>query len=562
MRNAILVLVLLLCANVCAQSRWEFSLYGGGGRSTLRYDLSLPFNYGEHYGKGLGGLGGLGYTFFFSDYFGLGLGAEYAIYNSTFKFSGDEERLRIMAVQVPLMLQLQGGSWHKFYFAAGGKLGVPFYTNSKVNDSENADPEHKKTSIITSAEMGMKWKFREHTYLYTGFYLDYGLTSMLESSERKSREKEKMDPIAIGFKLKLALGGGSIADPPILEFSAGQDSILMGHSTVLNWIILNADSIYIEGIGPVADKGSAKVEPSETKSYIITAKGRGGVKRDTVLVAVKSAPLPSVVFTASPSTIKMGQTAILNWMVSDADEVSMDGAGTISDKGSKEVKPSATTKYFLTSKGKGGVRRDSVEIIVEIPPGPAVVFTAAPELIQKGQTATLNWITTDAEHVSIEGIGSVADKGSRAVKPTQTTKYTLTAKGKGDAKTQMMVEVIVEEPPPIEEKVNLKGVNFLPGKSVLSLDAKRVLDGVVEQLLAYPNVKIEIQGHTDNKGKEAVNRKLSEDRAKAVVGYLAIKGVKMNRMRAVGYGSNLPIADNSTEEGRELNRRIEMIRMD
>jgi len=555
MRNAVLVLGLLLCANVCAQSRWEFSLYGGGGWSALLYD-GLAFKH-EDYGKGSGGLGGLGYTFFFSEYFGLGLGAEYAIYNNIkLKHLVEEEKLRIMAVQVPLMLQLQGGSWHKFYFGAGGKLGLPFNGTYKVNGKKD-DLNLKTTSILASAEMGMKWQFKEHIYLHTGAYLDYGFKSMLEKSHRGS-----MEPVKLGLKLKLAFGGGSVIDPPVLEFSAGQDSILMGHSTVLNWIILNADSIYIEGIGPVADKGSVKVEPSETKQYIITARGRGGVRHDTVLVAVKSAPLPSVVFTASPSTIKMGQTAILNWMVSDADEVSMEGAGTISDKGSKEVKPSATTKYFLISKGKGGVRRDSVEIIVEIPPGPAVVFTAAPELIQKGQAATLNWITTDAEHVSIEGIGSVADKGSKAVKPTQTTKYTLTAKGKGDAKTQMMVEVIVEEPPPIEEKVNLKGVNFLPGKSVLSLDAKRVLDGVAEQLLAYPNVKIEIQGHTDNKGKEAVNRKLSEDRAKAVVGYLAIKGVKMNRMRAVGYGSNLPIADNSTEEGRELNRRIEMIRMD
>jgi outer membrane protein OmpA-like peptidoglycan-associated protein len=249
-------------------------------------------------------------------------------------------------------------------------------------------------------------------------------------------------------------------------------------------------------------------------------------------------------------------------MVSEVDEVSIDGVGAVPDKGTKEIKPLETTKYILTAKGIGGVKKDSVEIIVETPPGPSVIFNAVSEVIQKGHTATLNWITTDAESVSIEGIGSVPDKGTRTVKPAQTTKYILTAKGKGDVKTQMMVEIIVEEPPPIEEKVNLKGVNFLPGKAVLSLDAKRVLDGVAEQLLAYPNVKIEIQGHTDNLGKAATNQKLSEDRAKAVVGYLASKGVKPNRMKAIGYGPNIPIADNSTESGRELNRRIEMIRVD
>ena len=577
MKRTILILFLMLCATIYAQSRHEFSLYGGGGGSTLMlYDLSFP----PEYGNGFGGLGGLGYTLFFSDYCGLGLGTELAYYRSQFKsgkldtdegFEGYEEKQRILAFQIPLMLQFQGGAGHKFYFAAGAKAGIPLKSNYFKGSTEEykkvtLDGSELKTAFLASGEIGMKWRFKNHVYLYTGAYLDYGLNRMVtqlrNANNLEFKVEEKMTPLAVGFKLKLALGAGSVVEPPDLVFSAGPDSIPVGQSTVLNWITLNTDEVSIGGIGPVPNnKGSIKVTPSQTAKYTITAKGRGGVKTDSLIVAVESGPAPSIVFTVSPKTIHMGQVAALNWMVSDADEVSIKDIGFVPDKGTKEIKPSGTTKYIIAAKGKGGVKMDSVEIIVEAPHGPTIIFNAVPESIQKGHTATLSWITTDAEEVSIEGIGSIADKGTRTVKPSQTTKYTLVAKGKGIVKTQM-VEVIVEEPPPIEEKVNLKGVNFLPGKAVLSLDAKRVLDGVAEQLLAYPNVKIEIQGHTDNLGKPATNQKLSEDRARAVVSYLATKGVKMSRMKAIGYGPSLPIADNATEEGRELNRRIEMIRMD
>lgn len=116
--------------------------------------------------------------------------------------------------------------------------------------------------------------------------------------------------------------------------------------------------------------------------------------------------------------------------------------------------------------------------------------------------------------------------------------------------------------PKIEAKVNLKGVNFLSGKAELTLDAKRVLDVVAEQLIASPDVNIEIHGHTDSKGNPKSNQVLSEKRAQSVVNYLASKGVKLSRMKAKGFGAEMPVADNKTDSGREQNRRIEMLRAD
>lgn len=72
---------------------------------------------------------------------------------------------------------------------------------------------------------------------------------------------------------------------------------------------------------------------------------------------------------------------------------------------------------------------------------------------------------------------------------------------------------------------------------------------------AVVGVEIEINGHTDNIGKEADNQKLSEKRAEAIVDYLVSKGIEKRRLSAAGFGSTQPIASNETEEGRKKNRR-------
>jgi len=273
------------------------------------------------------------------------------------------------------------------------------------------------------------------------------------------------------------------------------------------------------------------------------------------------AAAPTIWFSASPDVINKGQSVTLTWQVNNASIIEIEGIGAIEPSGSKKVKPTENTTYTLTAIGDGGTRISSVDIEVASGPVPVILFTASSDSVQKGQSVTLTWQVTNASTVSIEGIGKVQASGSRKIKMTESAVYTLTAVGEGGEQIAT-VEVEVAEPPPIEARVNLQGVTFGSGNATLTPNAKKVLDGVAEQLLANPKVKIEIQGHTDNQGKPAANQDLSYRRAKSVVGYLATKGVSMSRMRAVGYGQDVPIEDNRTAEGRELNRRIEMIRID
>ncbi len=107
--------------------------------------------------------------------------------------------------------------------------------------------------------------------------------------------------------------------------------------------------------------------------------------------------------------------------------------------------------------------------------------------------------------------------------------------------------------------LELKGVNFEYDSAKLTQNAMFVLDGVAQSLINYPvKDELEVHGHTSSEGSNAYNLKLSQKRSQSVANYLASKGVT-NRLHAKGYGESQPIADNRTEQGREQNRRVELI---
>lgn len=113
---------------------------------------------------------------------------------------------------------------------------------------------------------------------------------------------------------------------------------------------------------------------------------------------------------------------------------------------------------------------------------------------------------------------------------------------------------------PLQSKARgvLKGVTFKTGSPELVENAKTVLDGVAEELKKFPEVKVEVQGHSDSMGNEAFNLSLSQKRAQSVVDYLASQGVPAAQLTAKGYGQSAPIADNKTADGRAKNRRVEL----
>ncbi|WP_084196820.1 OmpA family protein [Solimonas soli] len=110
----------------------------------------------------------------------------------------------------------------------------------------------------------------------------------------------------------------------------------------------------------------------------------------------------------------------------------------------------------------------------------------------------------------------------------------------------------------VDKNFILKGVKFEFDSDRLTPEAQHILNHVATTLQAYPNVNVEVEGHTDNIGSDSYNLGLSERRAIAVKKYLTDHGVAAKRMTPVGYGETRPIDSNETEEGRENNRRVEL----
>lgn len=111
---------------------------------------------------------------------------------------------------------------------------------------------------------------------------------------------------------------------------------------------------------------------------------------------------------------------------------------------------------------------------------------------------------------------------------------------------------------PLGDVVALDGVTFETNSDRLRPDAKTILDDAARVLERYPEMIVEVAGHTDSIGSDAYNQQLSQKRAASVRRYLSDKGIDENRMTAVGYGESEPVDTNDTSEGRERNRRVEL----
>ena len=109
-------------------------------------------------------------------------------------------------------------------------------------------------------------------------------------------------------------------------------------------------------------------------------------------------------------------------------------------------------------------------------------------------------------------------------------------------------------------KIITYGITFDIGKATIKPESMTEINRIFDLMNQNPNLKFEVQGHTDNTGTVAGNQKLSEQRAQAIVAKLVEMGISADRLSAKGLGQSAPLADNSTEEGRAKNRRVEFVK--
>jgi outer membrane protein OmpA-like peptidoglycan-associated protein len=113
---------------------------------------------------------------------------------------------------------------------------------------------------------------------------------------------------------------------------------------------------------------------------------------------------------------------------------------------------------------------------------------------------------------------------------------------------------------PTEIKI-LQQIHFEFDKDKIKPESFPILDAVADILAANPNIRIEVQGHTDAKGTAIYNKKLSDRRAASVMRYLTAKGIDAGRLNSCGYGLERPVATNKTDQGRAVNRRVQFVKI-
>jgi peptidoglycan-associated lipoprotein len=213
------------------------------------------------------------------------------------------------------------------------------------------------------------------------------------------------------------------------------------------------------------------------------------------------------------------------------------------------------------------------------PPGfPTATLTAEPNRIEAGQSATLNWTTTNANDVSISGgVGTVAATGRQQVSPIDTTTYTLTAMGpNGKTTATATVTLTAPPPPPVVNHPSTNTMGTLESRvqsdlkdAFFEYDAVTIRDDAHAALLAdadalkrifndFPNATINVEGHCDERGSAEYNLGLGDRRASSARDFLVQLGVPAAKLRTISYGKERPQCTEADEACYQKNRRAHL----
>jgi peptidoglycan-associated lipoprotein len=193
---------------------------------------------------------------------------------------------------------------------------------------------------------------------------------------------------------------------------------------------------------------------------------------------------------------------------------------------------------------------------------PTVTLQASPSSINKGESSTLSWNSTDATQLSIAPeVGAVTAQGSTKVSPSDSTTYTVTATGPGgsaSATATVSVNAPPPPPPPPAPEPDFKEVRdayFDYDKADIRPDARASLSTTADFLKKYPSIKVTIEGHCDERGSTEYNLGLGDRRANAVKQYLVSLGISADRMGTVSFGKEKPFCMEHNEACWQQNRR-------
>jgi outer membrane protein OmpA-like peptidoglycan-associated protein len=574
--------------------RRELSLHLHGGFSSLEYGTTMgvssgwlnnianTYDYLEYLSIG----GGITYTYFFKPQVGLIFGLEGANYKGfmetaniqeqfeefipaldlhtgeffkdgiesvvTNKFGRYMESQSVWYVQMPLLVQLNPNLRKRrvrFFAAVGAKAGMTIYGANEMNTSGSTTikiPQYLQTlenvghgtgqfvysksekmsmdfNISASLELGIRWRLAPEYALYTGIYADYGFLDILSRSEEQqknyirplgktqqnsilsSRHTDAVGSLAAGVKLRLAFG-------KLVLSEAGEERTREMTKSYLRVMV--------------------RASPANTPMPVTLKAAMDNVsanKIDSFVYDLDDAtfriPLPKGSDYSIAFNVEYPDNAAPDSMLSQ------DAAQT--DVPQFSLEPSRWFKKYTDESAMS-----TVKILL---------------LNQKtGKPLPAKIRVVNIDNDDIDSANTAATGGMFFMKTNPGSFH------------RIIFNVNVPTPPiPFKKmktgaKITMKGMFFATNSAVLTQEIKDNLQELIEFLKNYPQLRVEISGHTDNKGNKNKNQEISEKRAKAIVEYLAEQGIAPERLVAKGYGDKRPIASNKNNKGRSKNRRVEV----
>jgi peptidoglycan-associated lipoprotein len=202
---------------------------------------------------------------------------------------------------------------------------------------------------------------------------------------------------------------------------------------------------------------------------------------------------------------------------------------------------------------------------------PAVDLRVSPAAIEKGQSSTLSWNSTNAAGVTIDnGVGTVEPSGSREIRPSASTTYMARATGPGgSAVAEARVTVTAPSavtPPPLPSisdseffSASIKDAFFDYDQYSIREDARANLQADARALQQRPSIRITIEGHCDERGSEKYNLALGDRRAGSAKDFLVSQGIDAGRIDTISYGEEQNFCEEHNEECWQLNRRAHIV---
>jgi len=198
---------------------------------------------------------------------------------------------------------------------------------------------------------------------------------------------------------------------------------------------------------------------------------------------------------------------------------------------------------------------------------PTVIIRANPASIERGQSTTLTWDTSNASEVTIDnGLGTVEASGSRTVRPLESTTYRIRATNNvAVAAAEVRVTITYTDTVTLPPSsligdvaffdANIQDIFFDLDDYSIRGDARAILQANARYLAERTSILITIEGHCDERGSDRYNLVLGDRRANAARDYLISQGIAANRIETISYGEEKPFCEEHTEECWQLNRR-------